>query len=159
RTLAKQDVELVLLIEDFTILQGIQRELLDAIVEPTIRPGEPDLCGIRTTLAVTSGYFDSLADTIKTRAAFASHVYDLNVPFSSDDLDGERTPLAFVGRYLNATRVGSARLEAAWSRSKRIDADWIPNACDSCDFKSVCHDSFGRTSDGYGLYPFNDVAV
>ncbi|KRB47075.1 protein DpdH [Terrabacter sp. Root181] len=159
RTLAKQDMELVLLIEDFTILQGIQRELLDAIVEPTKRPNEPDLCGIRTTLAVTSGYFDSLADTIKTRAAFASHVYDLNVPFSSGDTEGERTTLDFVGRYLNATRVGSAGLEAAWNRSKRIDADWIPNACEGCGFKKPCHESFGQTSDGYGLYPFNDVAV
>lgn len=41
--LAERGVELVLLIEDFTMLQGIQRELLDAVVEPPVpqRTSEP----------------------------------------------------------------------------------------------------------------------
>lgn len=159
RTLASQGEELVLLIEDFTILQGIQRELLDAIVEPPERAGEQDLCGIRTTLAVTSGYFDSLADTIKTRAAFASHIYDLNVPFSSSDPQGEARVIEFVGRYLNATRVGSKALEKAWTPGNTEQPDWAPNKCIDCAFREPCHEGFGASEEGYGLYPFNDVAV
>src|SRR5258706_443318 len=73
RALLDQGVELVLLIEDFTILQGIQRELLDAITEAPMREGAFVLCPIRTAMAVTTGYFATLAQTFTTRAGFAAH--------------------------------------------------------------------------------------
>jgi hypothetical protein len=161
--LAQQGAELVLLIEDFTVLQGIQRELLDAIIEPPVRRGHDELCGIRTTLAVTTGYFDTLAGTITTRAKFASHIYDLNVPYrpSGDDHDVDRLT-DFVGRYLNATRVGRSELDRLWesaSPEARASNSWVPNACKECPYKKVCHESFGSSQGRYGLYPFNSAAL
>jgi hypothetical protein len=161
--LAQQNSELVLLIEDFTVLQGIQRELLDAIIEPPVRRGHDELCGIRTTLAVTTGYFDTLAGTITSRAKFASHIYDLNVPYrpSGDNHDVDRLT-DFVGRYLNATRVGRSELDRLWesaSPEARATNTWVPNACKECPYKRVCHDSFRSSRDGYGLYPFNSAAL
>lgn len=153
--LAERGMELILLIEDFTMLQGIQRELLDAIVEPPIRQGRANLCGIRVTLAVTSGYWDSLADTVKTRAGFASHVYDLNIPMTEGSDAATDLP-GFFARYLNATRVGAQALREALGDGETDD--WVPNACDSCRHQLVCHDSFGETA-GVGLYPFNIDAI
>lgn len=156
RVLGERGDELVLLIEDFTMLQGIQRELLDAIVEPPERAGQAPLCGIRVTLAVTSGYWDTLADTVRTRAGFASHIYDLNVPL---DVEGAATdsPVAqLISRYLNAARLGRDALDAAYRAVPT--RGWIPNACDSCGFKNECHEAFGQV-DGRGIYPFNHAAI
>ena len=36
----------------------------------------------------------------------------------------------------------------------------VPNACDHCAHREPCHDAFGTSEDGgFGLYPFNDVAL
>ena len=35
----------------------------------------------------------------------------------------------------------------------------VPNACDNCDFSERCHDAFGRSEEGHGLYPFNESAL
>ena len=82
RELLAQGMELVLLIEDFTILQGIQRELLDALTEAPVRGGQQVLCPIRMAMAVTTGYFATIAQTFSTRGEFAGHVYSLDVPLS-----------------------------------------------------------------------------
>ncbi len=33
------------------------------------------------------------------------------------------------------------------------------NPCETCDLVSRCHEQFGVTSEGYGLYPFNSSAL
>jgi energy-coupling factor transporter ATP-binding protein EcfA2 len=71
-TLAEQGIELVLLIEDFAKLQGIDREVLEAVLARPQQPGPKPLCAIRTALACTTGYFDSLRlDTVKQRITFS----------------------------------------------------------------------------------------
>lgn len=154
--LAERGSELVLLIEDFTMLQGIQRELLDAIVEPPDRSGSAPLCGIRVTLAVTAGYWDTLADTVRTRAAFASHIYDLNVPIDENDEGPSKGLPSMVARYLNAARLGRKTLDELYTGD--LGEDWVPNACDDCVFRNECHEAFGEV-DGRGLYPFNLTAL
>src|SRR5258705_12620525 len=57
--------ELVLLIEDFARLQGLDRALLQSILEQ-----HPDLCVLRTVFAATRGFYESLESTIKTRLTF-----------------------------------------------------------------------------------------
>ncbi|KAB8170793.1 ATP-binding protein [Streptomyces sp. 3MP-14] len=147
----RQGKEIVLLIEDFALIQGVQRDLLDAVVEAANREGATSLAPIRTLMAVTPGYFDTLPDTVLTRLqAGSGFVYHLDVPFSPKET-GEEEITKFVGRYLNAGRVGREALENAVSE--------VPNKCSSCPLESECHEAFGSTEDGYGLYPFNASAL
>lgn len=161
RALLDHDLELVLFIEDLTVLHGVQQELLDALVEPAQRGGEQVLCKLRAAIAVTSGYFEKL-DTVRTRC---EHAYDLNLPYGDDEAMSVDAAVDFVARYLNAARLGETELDRAYQAAKAqgIAADvqaWVPNHCESCEHRERCHDGFGITSEvGYGLYPFNRPAL
>ena len=163
RELLAQSMELVLLIEDFTILQGIQRELLDALTEAPVREGQQVLCSIRVAMAVTTGYFATLAQTFSTRAGFAGHVFSLDVPLSQAGRGVDPDDVTdFVAGYLNASRLGQARLEEALQKAGPEQATrrrWVPNACDECLHQDNCHEAFGTSRDGFGLYPFNAPAL
>jgi energy-coupling factor transporter ATP-binding protein EcfA2 len=74
RSLAEREVELVLLIEDFAKLQGIHRQLLEALLERPERPEREPLCAMRTALACTDAYYATLEDTVQTRASFRVHL-------------------------------------------------------------------------------------
>ncbi|MCX4666519.1 protein DpdH [Streptomyces sp. NBC_01381] len=147
----RQGKEIVLLIEDFALIQGVQRDLLDAVVEAANREGKTTLAPIRSLMAVTTGYFQSLPETALTRLQAATgYVYHLDVPFSAAE-PGRSEIASFVGRYLNAGRVGREALERAKND--------IPNKCTNCPLRAECHEAFGATADGYGLYPFNESAL
>jgi hypothetical protein len=151
RELARQAKEIILLIEDFALIQGIQRDLLDAMIETGVRDGRTVLAPIRTLLAVTTGYYSRLVDTVLTRARAATpYVYDLDAQFDESE-NGIAETLSFVGRYLNAARVGQESLDRGGVRR----ADDAENACPTCPMVSDCHAGFGVTEQGHGLYPFN----
>ncbi|WP_215449399.1 protein DpdH [Streptomyces sp. ATCC 21386] len=144
--------EIILLIEDFALIQGVQQDLLDAVIEAANRDGSTSLAPIRTLMAVTPGYLEQIPETALTRIrATAGYVYNLDVPFSATDT-GSQEISSFVGRYLNAARVGRDALERA------RDGE-TPNACEGCPLQERCHDAFGVTPEGYGLYPFNSSAL
>ena len=125
REFARQGKEIILLIEDFALIQGIQRDLLDAIIEVGERDGRVVMAPVRTLMAVTTGYYSRLADTVLTRAKAATpYVYDLDVQFDASE-KGIAETVAFVGRYLNAARIGrenSTRKASARPRTSRISA-------------------------------------
>ena len=155
REFARQGKEIVLLIEDFALIQGIQRDLLDAIIEVGERDGRIVMAPVRTLMAVTTGYYQGLADTVLTRAKAATpYVYDLDVQFDASK-EGMAEIVAFVGRYLNAARFGREKLDAEGVRS----AQDVPNFCEGCDYRPQCHPAFGRSSEGHGIYPFNETAL
>jgi hypothetical protein len=155
REFARQGKEIILLIEDFALIQGIQRDLLDAVIEVGERDGRTVLAPVRTLMAVTTGYYGRLADTVLTRAKAATpYVYDLDVQFDPSN-EGMAETTAFVGRYLNAARLGRDVLDAEGVRS----AENVPNACDRCDYRQECHPAFGSSSEGHGIYPFNEAAL
>lgn len=154
REYARQDKEIVLLIEDFAVIQGFQGDLLEAVIEVRRREGRGDLAPIRTLMAVTSGYYDSLPDTVRTRVrAETGYVYSLDVRF--DPAAGMSETSSFVGRYLNAARLGQEKVEKYGAR----EGSEIPNACDDCAFREQCREAFGQSAEGYGLYPFNESAL
>ena len=131
REFARQGKEIILLIEDFALIQGIQRDLLDAIIEVGERDGRSVLAPVRTLMAVTTGYYGRLADTVLTRAKAATpYVYDLDVQFDPSE-EGMAEIVAFVGRYLNAARLGRETLDAEGVRSAKD----VPNFCDDCDYR------------------------
>lgn len=151
KELLASDKELVLFIEDLTVLHGVEREFLDAIIEPA-RSDDGDLCALRVLFAVTEGHFDGL-DTVRTRCEDA---YWLDAAYSPEGV-GRAEAASFLGRYLNACRLDPKQVEDSWT-DRRSDA-WLPNACDSCDHQVHCHETFGQSEEGYGLYPYNSVSI
>lgn len=155
RFLGREGKELILLFEDFARAEGIDRALLDGLMERT--DGSPgSLCPLRWAMAVTWGYYDQvLLDTHKARMDFLIDM-DLRRGESTAMDDGEF--LRFTARYLNALRVPEASLDA-WYGSWRKDPDGPPpNACTTCEFKDDCHAAFGTaaldSAVPVGLYPF-----
>lgn len=146
---------LVLLIEDFARLQGIDYALLQALIESAA--ADDDLCEIRWAMAMTTGYYRRTVDTVRTRMDF---VIDMDLPTRGREavFDDERI-LSFASRYLNAVRLTSEDLRG-WRESAIHDADSTdpPNACVPCVYRPRCHQAFGEAQ-GIGLYPFNRQAI
>ena len=151
RELLAAGKELVLFIEDLTVLHGVEREFLDAIVEPA-RSAHGDLCALRLLFAVTEGHFDGL-DTVRTRC---NDAYWLDASYGPEGVSEEEA-VSFLGRYLNACRQQPADVDERWSN--RQGEAWLPNACDACEYQVHCHETFGTSEEGYGLYPYNPAAV
>ena len=143
--------EIILLIEDVALIQGVRRDLLDAIVEPAEDQGKVRYATVRTMMAVTSGYYkEALPETFRYRAEASGPRYQVDMDLATLEKD-EDFFADFVGRYLNAARVGMGALEMA--------SPTVPNACGQCVFREACHTTFGHDSEGHGLYPYNKVAV
>ncbi len=142
--IAARGQELCLLIEDLVLLHGIDRQLAQAL---TI-PASARLCKLRAAIAVTSGYLNSL-QTFTDRGVLFSLDIGLNA-ISQESLRD------FVGRYLNAGRLQD--LLGTGPESDRQRAG-VPNACLSCPDLGRCHETFGKSGDGYGFYPFNGAAI
>lgn len=146
--------EIILLIEDVALIQGVRRDLLDAIHESSIVQGEEKYATVRTLLAVTPSYYrQNLPDTFRTRAEASSPIYFVDVRMDGGKAS-EAELVDFVGRYLNAARIGKDVLEAEMESAKVA-----PNACDACKFSDSCHSTFGTSEVGHGLYPYNQSAV
>ncbi|MEO7076703.1 MAG: hypothetical protein ABI068_15525, partial [Ktedonobacterales bacterium] len=150
---------LILLIEDFATLQGVDTALLQALIEA---PGEgPNaLCELRWAMAVTSGYYERLPDTVKSRMDF---LIDMDLPTSGEfAVLGPQSVTTFAARYLNAVRLDERHLHDWYVERSAVDTPSAsraaPNQCDSCQFREECHRSFGEAH-GVGLYPFNEAAL
>lgn len=149
RHLRRQNRELVLLIEDFARLQGIDRALLQALLDQ----GNEELCKLRWAIAVTTGFFETIAETVYTRMTWF-----IDMDRSSGGTKGgmnRATLAAFAARYLNAIRVGLEPIQAWGAEATDVPP---PNACTRCDLREKCHASFGA-QEGIGLYPFTDRAL
>ena len=158
-TLAEQEIELVLLIEDFAKLQGIDREVLEAVLARPQQPGRKQLCPIRTGLACTTGYFQSLIDTVRTRVTFSVNLDIGTVGEQSLITQGDIQQ--FVARYLNAVRLED-KIIRDWANFSITEEDSekksLPSACHECEHQPDCHAGFGE-AEGFGLYPFTPKAL
>lgn len=157
KKLLEQGKELILLIEDFVVFSGIQKQILQVVIKEGIRDGRQVLCTMRTVLAYTSGYLDTA--TVLTRAGIEYVIPD--VLSSEDEIFDKIENL--VGAYLNAARLGQRRLEEIYSRETmdtRSQQTWVPTfepGVDEHTQRTV--DSFGITGRGYSLFPFNRAAI
>lgn len=143
--------EIVLLVEDVALIQGVRRDLLDAIVEVGVVQGVEKYATVRTMMAVTPAYYqESLPDTFRTRAEASSPTYRIDLELDADGVQ-EEDFVDFFGRYLNAARVGKSELEKS--------TPTVPNACDTCRYRASCHEAFGASGQDYGLYPYNKAAL
>ena len=159
-TLAEEKVELVLLIEDFAKFQGIDREVLEAVLARPQQPGGKSLCAIRTALACTTGYFDGMRlDTVKQRITFSVNL-DVGTVGKQQSLVNYADIKHFVARYLNAVRL-EEKIIQDWAQSRNYedsDKEALSSACNECEHKLACHAGFGE-ADGFGLYPFTPEAL
>ncbi|MEG4624821.1 protein DpdH [Microcoleus sp. w1-18aA5] len=158
--LAEEGVELVLLIEDFAKFQGIDREVLEAVLARPQQAGGKSLCAIRTALACTTGYFDGLRlDTVKQRITFSVNL-DVGTVGKQQSLVNYADIKQFVARYLNAVRLEDKIIQD-WAKSRNYedsDKTALSSACNECEHKLACHAGFGE-ADGFGLYPFTPEAL
>ena len=160
--LLQRGEELVVLIEDLTKLQGMDRELMSILLDPVEEDGVQVLCSLRVAIAVTTGYLSRLDETFRTRADNSGSTFLLDAPYGQVEGAWTDSEVAdFVSRYLNAARVGVVRLQNNYKKAsptERGSDQWIPNRCDDCPHASKCHDAFGEVK-GRGLYPFNREAL
>ena len=105
RLLLQQQRELVIFVEDFKALTGIQDILLKVLIQEGVRNGVRELATMRSVIAVTDGYLDS-EDTIATRA---KREWKVESELSSEQEVLRRTK-ALVASYLNAARWGYREL-------------------------------------------------
>ncbi|MFO0822549.1 MAG: ATP-binding protein [Gemmataceae bacterium] len=156
--LFKEGKELVLLIEDFTTLAGVQYALLDVIKVEGVRTGEAEKCLLRTALAVTEGYLSPF-DTVKSRLGYGFVLQEQ--PAAEDELIATATNM--VGAYLNAARLGPDRLRD-WFEGTDRNPDAKPpsfelSATHLPDADREALEAFSKSSAGHSLFPFNRAAV
>lgn len=150
---------LVLLVEDFALLRGVETQLLDAMIADAESQGDRVLCPMRSALAVTSGYFEGKETALTRIHSRGGFVYSLDAELDESE-NGVTSEYIneFVATYLNAARVGRDQLEKSFRARAAPDRAWVDNACENCPYVAECHEAFGH-AEGYGLYPFNAHAL
>jgi hypothetical protein len=150
--LHKDGKELVLLVEDFAVLSGMQGALLQVMITEAYRDGEQVLCTMRSALAYTEGYAN-VPETVLTRARSRWLIED--VP--GDEARIIDRVCRLVGAYLNAARLGQQTLrERAEGGNSEIPVAGLEGIEDE---NRVVLDAFGHSEDGYPLFPFNRGAI
>jgi hypothetical protein len=156
RELKASGKELLLFLEDLSVSQGMDAELIEAlIVKPSEENGE--LCVLRSIVGVTSDDFRTMRENILSRIDLAV-TFDVRVDADSQGGMSDAGLADFASRYLNASRYSLDELDA-W-HSTRSDDDELPSFCEEshCPNRSECHRVFGDV-EGRGLYPFNRAAL
>lgn len=152
--LLEQGRELVLLVEDFAALSGIQQVLLNVCIQEAERDGRRVRSRMRTALALTDGYLVG-RDTIATRA---KHEWVIQPGIESDDVLARTVEL--TGAYLNAARWGEQALRHQYEQgSHENETDltaWITIFQDEPDDRLG---AFGTSDRGVPLFPYNRPAI
>jgi hypothetical protein len=160
RQLLKDDKELLLLIEDFAALAGIQQPLLNLIIAESDELIGKDMvrvrAPIRTALAVTDGFLPS-RQTILTRAK-----QEWLIPNMADSSQATISRMvSLAGRYLNAARWGAKALRDQFeSDSTGALVGWVkPFPADLSDDDHRRMSAFGTSPEGYPLFPLSALAI
>jgi hypothetical protein len=148
--------ELVLLIEDFAALAGIQETLLSLMISESDHGGQRVRAPLRTALAVTDGFLPS-RQTILTRAKREWVIP--NVGTSDEEVTWRLTRMA--GRYLNASRWGVAALREQFQGNQEQDIyAWVKSYnLELGDQSAAQLDAFGNSENGHPLFPLSPLAV
>jgi hypothetical protein len=154
--------ELILLIEDFAVLSGMQKQLLQAVIREGTRDGKQVRCTLRTALAYTEGTVSFLFDdTYKSRAKTEWLVPE-EESGSIDDVVERAASL--VAAYLHAARIGVAGLREALTVAPRderggLTGDWVPPFdVPISEREEDVLDAF-NTRNGRCIFPLNRAAL
>lgn len=150
--------DLVLLVEDFAALAGIQEVLLKVCIQEGERDGKKVRATMRTAMALTDGYL-SFRDTILTRAQREWVIGGQ----AQTPAEIKRGVVEMVGAYLNAARWGEAELQRLFHQRgpEQTLTDWLPawRNEDLTDADSETIAAFGYNARNEALFPFNRQAV
>ncbi|WP_430318200.1 protein DpdH [Pseudomonas nitroreducens] len=157
RLLLKQERELVIFVEDFKALTGIQDTLLNVLIQEGVRDGVRELATMRSVIAVTDGYLAG-QDTIATRAK-REWIVESRL---ASEMEVFRRTKALVASYLNAARWGYRELlhhfEMNGGASDRQGA-WIGPYVDHDDTSDVAVlAAFGMDGE-IPLFPYTEQAI
>ena len=154
--LLQEGKELVLLIEDFAALAGIQQPLLNLMIAESDYAGVRVRAPIRTALAVTDGFLPS-RQTILTRAR-----QEWMIPNSAPSRDAivDRF-VSLAGRYLNAARWGATELREQFKSADSVrSGSWLKSfPIEMSDDDARKLGAFGQSDAGYPLFPLSRVAI
>lgn len=151
KELLAEGKELVLLIEDFAALAGIQQPLLNLMIAESDYQGRRIRAPLRTALAVTDGFLPS-RQTILTRAK-----QEWIIPNTAATQELIQRFVDLAGRYLNAARWGADALREQY----RVGSDdWVrpydvPVSAAHADILAA----FGRSQRGYPLFPLSRESI
>jgi hypothetical protein len=150
--------ELVLLIEDFAALAGIQEVLLNVCIHEGEYAGRQVRATMRTAVAITDRYL-AYRDTILTRAQREWVVGGL--PQSDEQL--KQGVVDMVGSYLNAARWGEEELRRRFRPVQPEESltEWLPPWRDEDldDTGDAALRAFGTDARHHPLFPYNRRAV
>jgi hypothetical protein len=148
--------ELVLLIEDFAALAGIQETLLSLMISESDYGGQRIRAPLRTALAVTDGFLPS-RQTILTRAKREWVIP--NMGSSEEEVIRRLTRMA--GRYLNAARWGMSALRDQYKNTQGQDLyAWVKSYGEALNpDEQEWLQAFGETDCGHALFPLSPTAV
>lgn len=150
--------ELVLLVEDFAALSGIQETLLKVCIQQGVDGGEQARATMRTALAVTDGYLAG-RDTYLTRA---QRVWVISGSHQNEQKLMDAT-VDMVGSYLNAARWGKRELQKQFARQASGEGltDWLISWEDGqvTDDDNEVLKAFGFSRRGHALFPFNRLGI
>lgn len=157
RRLLVQGRELMIFVEDFKALTGIQDVLLKVLIQEGIRDGVQELATLRSVIAVTDGYLDT-QDTIATRAKREWRV-ESELPSPEEVLNRTK---ALVANYLNAARWGFKALLSHFEATKSLDSEhdrWIgPYVDQDSSENSPVLAAFGYQNE-IPLFPYTEAAI
>jgi hypothetical protein len=149
RAMMQAGEELALFIEDVSTMSILDEELVNAL-EPQ---GDTDLCKMLSVLGMTIPAYNRLQENKKDRITLALEIQgDIgNIGSLANEEEVDR----FVGRYLNALRVGESQISVLAEDRRRVD-EVQHSACDDCTLREKCFQAFSSVTLGeveIGLYP------
>jgi hypothetical protein len=154
RELAHQGQRLALLIEDVSVYQALDRELV-VTFEPQVRQG---LCDLRVVFGMTQPGLDAIRAMPANQ--FQRITYIHSVSRSQTRWGDDPGELAqFVARYLNTIRLSDSKVREL-AAMRRDGQDVAISACDACPHgvREHCHEEFGAVEFEpgvqVGLFPF-----
>jgi hypothetical protein len=169
RTLRRDGRRLVLFLEDITNLQGVDLQLIEALLPNVAAEENADLCELVAVLGVTPGYFQqaiaglsNILDRLHLHVRLTSPEVNV-VNTEAALLRNEQSRLQFLATYLNAVRLGRERVQR-WYNVDGPDED-RPNVCTGCPYRGPCHATFGSVEvpgieqGPVGLYPLSPASA
>lgn len=156
RLLLADDKDLVILVEDFAALVGIQDTLAKVLIQEGATSKGKEYATIRSAIAVTDGYLGG-RDTLATRAG---REWIVESRLESEDEALRRTRL-LVASYINAARFGETWLKAHYKEMferKLGKENWSPPVYSDDDNDEEALRSFGYEG-AVPLFPFTGDAI
>jgi hypothetical protein len=156
RLLLKDSRELVLLVEDFAALVGIQETLAKVLIQEGETSKGTEYATIRSAIAVTDGYLGG-KNTLATRAG---QEWVVESRLESEDETLARTK-KLVASYLNAARIGEEGLKDYYDNLLKKDNQAsfnTPIFSEDIGDSISSLQAFGSNSN-IPLFPFSDNAI